>query len=121
MAKINAVIDRAPARKTMPNQTNVHGASVQSIVRRPMQYWYDPQRKAAWPFDGHYSGDDKLIKLTDTEEMMPIFDILPRLLLAGHKLREQDGEWHLFRADGEGLAAGRTFRGLCVNIVLAGF
>jgi len=50
----------------------------------------------------------------------PIFDILPRLWASGHATKKQDGTWWLFRSDGEGLISGRTFRELCVNIVLAG-
>lgn len=96
------------------------GASVQSIVRRPAQYWYDPKRGKAWPFDGHCGGDDKLIKLTDADEVMPILDVLPRLWGEGYRTCEQDGEWHLFRKDGEGIVLGKTFRDLCVNILLAG-
>jgi hypothetical protein len=51
----------------------------------------------------------------------PVFDILPRLWATGHKTKEQDGEWWLFRKDGEGLVSGSTFRKLCVSIALAGF
>lgn len=104
----------------MTKSKDSDGASVQSIVRRPAQYWYDPKRGKAWPFDGHYGGDDKLIKLTDADEVMPIFDVLPRLWSEGYRTCEQDGEWHLFRKDGEGIAIGKTFRDLCVNILLAG-
>lgn len=70
-------------------------------------------------FDSHY-GDEHLIKLTDAEEVMPIFDVLSRLWAEGYRTCEQDGNWHLFRKDGEGIAIGKTFRDLCVNIVLAG-
>jgi hypothetical protein len=94
--------------------------AVETVVRRPTQYWYDPKRGKAWPFDGHHEGDGHLIKLIDAEEVMPIFDVLPRLWAEGYKTREQEGEWHLFRKDGEGIAIGKTFRDLCVNILLAG-
>lgn len=53
-------------------------------------------------------------------DVYPIFDVLPRLWAAGYKTKEQDGEWWLFRSDGEGICSGRDFRGLCVNIILAG-
>lgn len=53
-------------------------------------------------------------------EVYPIFDILPRLWSAGYTTCEQDGRWHLFRKDGEGVVSGVTFRDLCVNIVLCG-
>lgn len=55
-----------------------------------------------------------------TTDPYPIFDILERLLSTGHEIKKQDDLWHLFRGDGEGLMTGRTFRELCVNIVLAG-
>ena len=31
-------------------------------------YWYDPATGKAWPFDGHYGGDDKLLKLRRVEQ-----------------------------------------------------
>ena len=31
-------------------------------------YWYDPATGRAWPFDGHYGGDDKLIKLRRVDD-----------------------------------------------------
>jgi len=104
----------------MTTEKTPSSTSVDWIVRRPVQYWYDPKRGKAWPFDGNYGGDDKLIKLTDAQEVLPIFDVLPRLWSDGYRTCEQDGNWHLFRKDGEGIATGKTFRDLCVNIVLAG-
>lgn len=73
-------------------------------------------------------GDDKaklLNLVSETRErteatMYPIFDILPRLWASGFKTVEQDGEWHLFEKGGDGLMTGKTFRELCVNIVLGG-
>lgn len=53
-------------------------------------------------------------------DLYPVFDILERLYREGYYTSEQDGQWWLWRKDGEGIACGRTFRGLCVNIVLAG-
>lgn len=53
-------------------------------------------------------------------DVYPIFDVLPRLWATGHKTKEQDGEWWLFDGGGEGIVSGRDFRGLCVNIILAG-
>ena len=29
------------------------------------QYWYNPKSGKVWPFDGHYGGDEALIKLVD--------------------------------------------------------
>jgi hypothetical protein len=53
-------------------------------------------------------------------EMYPVFDILQRLWASGHKTVEQDAHWWLFDKAGEFKSCGRTFRELCVNIVLAG-
>lgn len=50
----------------------------------------------------------------------PVFDILERLYESGHYTKKQDGRWYLFDKGGDGIASGETFRGLCVNIVLAG-
>jgi hypothetical protein len=49
----------------------------------------------------------------------PIFDILERLYDSGHYTTKQDGRWILFDKGGEGVMSGETFRGLCVNIILA--
>lgn len=88
---------------------------------RPRQYWYDPKRGVAWEYDGKYGGDGQdLILLTNTDDMMPIFDVLPRLWDAGYVTKPQDGSWYLFRSDGEGIVSGATFRDLCVNILLSG-
>lgn len=108
-----------PAKPTGVSQA-LSASSEQPIVNRPAQYWYCPKSGKAWPFDGDCEGGDKLIKLTDTEEVLPIFDVLPRLWSAGYTTREQDGEWNLFRKDGEAITTGKTFRDLCVNILLAG-
>ena len=53
-------------------------------------------------------------------DVYPVFDTLQRLWCDGYVTKEQDGEWWLFRKDGEGIVSGGDFRGLCVNIVLAG-
>jgi hypothetical protein len=55
-----------------------------------------------------------------SRELYPVFDILQRLWASGHKTVEQDGQWWLFDKSGEGKTCGRTFREMCVNIVLAG-
>lgn len=83
-------------------------------------YWYDPERKAAWPFDGHHDGDGGLVKLVDSNQVLPVLDLLPRLWETGHVTKEQDGQWWLFDKTGEGVIAGSSFRDLCLNIVLAG-
>lgn len=70
---------------------------------------------------GLWNTDEDAVKQwEDRPDIYPVFDILPRLWASGHVTKEQDGEWWLFRDDGEGLISGKDFRGLCVNIVLAG-
>lgn len=54
------------------------------------------------------------------ETLFPVFDTLERLYDSGHYVKKQDGMWHLFNKDGEGIACGQTFRALCVNVVLEG-
>ena len=49
-----------------------------------------------------------------------IFDILERLYESGHSTLKSGGVWWLLDKDSEGVISGETFRGLCVNIVLAG-
>ena len=93
---------------------------VKVAATRPQEYWYDPKRGKAWEYDGTYGGDQKFIRLVDIDEVLPILGVLPRLWATGHKTVEQDGLWHLFDKDGEGIATGTTFRGLCVNILLMG-
>lgn len=66
------------------------------------------------------SREEAAQKWNDRADAYPIFDVLPRLWAEGYKTKEQDGEWWLFRADGEGVCGGSDFRGLCVNIILAG-
>lgn len=90
-----------------------------SIGRRGV-YWYDPNRGRAWPYDGTHGGDQELVQLFESESLFPVFDTLERLFRDGHYIKEQDGRWHLFAKDGEGVASGESVRKLCVNIVLAG-
>ena len=52
------------------------------------------------------------------QQMYPIFDILPRLWASGHLTFEKDGEWILLDGFSEVVMTGKTFRELCVNIVL---
>ena len=84
------------------------------------RYWYDPERKAAWPYDGDQEDTRPFITLVDAEHFFPVFDTLERLWKEGYETKEQDGRWWLFDKAGEGIASGNSFRGLCVNIVLAG-
>ncbi len=64
-------------------------------------------------------GEDEKIEFA-LESSFHIFDILPRLWANEHTTVEQDGEWWLFDRAGEGVISGKTFKKLCVNIVLAG-
>ena len=58
---------------------------------------------------------DLIRKATD---LYPVFDILQELLHRGATIKEQDGRWHLFAKNGEGIISGRTFREMCVNLLL---
>lgn len=70
---------------------------------------------------GNWTTDEDAVKQWEGRpDVYPIFDILPRLWADGYKTKEQDGKWWLFSCGGEGIISGRDFRGLCVNIVLAG-
>jgi hypothetical protein len=55
-------------------------------------------------------------------ELFPVFDTLDRLIRQGHRVIQpvSNGSFYLANADGQLLASGRSFRDLCVNIVLAG-
>ena len=50
------------------------------------------------------------------EEMKNAIDCLPLVWSEGYATREQDGEWHLFRSDGEGILVANSFRELCLAI-----
>ena len=86
------------------------------------RYWYNPELNTAWPYDGCHDGDDQLIELIDAEKFMSIFDTLPRLCDKGYTIvPDENGTWRLMDSDGVSIVtSGRTFRELCVNIVLAG-
>jgi hypothetical protein len=81
---------------------------------------------AAWP--GQYKKCDvqlawemyQIGRSQAQRELYPVFDSLQRLWASGHVTTEQNGQWWLFDEAGEGKSYGRTFRELCVNIVLAG-
>lgn len=45
------------------------------------------------------------------------FEIIPRLLDIGYKIRKQDGEWWIFEDNGEGVVGGATFREMCERLV----
>ena len=50
--------------------------------------------------------------------LYPVFDILESLLHRGCSIQEQDGRWWIFDDTGEGVISGKTFREMCVNLVL---
>jgi len=52
------------------------------------------------------------------QDRYPVFDILQELLHYGATIKEQDGRWHLFAKNGEGIISGTTLREMCVNLVL---
>lgn len=116
-AKFVEAMERLSGRKI----TGVDVVASEPAISSDGRYWYDPSRGKAWPWDGNWGCEDKLMQLVDVERFMPILDILPRLWAKGWKTVEQDGEWWLFGEDGEDIDRGRTFRELCVNIVLAGY
>ena len=47
-----------------------------------------------------------------------IIKILPSLWEEGYRTAEQDGSWHLFRKDGEGMVEGTDFFDLCSKILV---
>ena len=55
-------------------------------------------------------------------ELFPVFDTLDRLIRQGHRVicPVDNGSFYLANADRQILASGKSFRELCVNIVLAG-
>ena len=57
---------------------------------------------------------------SEKTDLFPVFDIIDRLWESGNYIKRQDGSLWLFDAKGEGVLCSGTFRGLCVNIILAG-
>jgi len=43
--------------------------------------------------------------------------LLEARLSEGCKIEYQDGRWHIFEADGEGVCSGETIRELLINLV----
>lgn len=70
--------------------------------------------------DKKNDGSEVADSLVDANTFMPIFDVLERLWSDGYKTKKQDGRWWLFKPSGDGVVSGRSFRELCVNIILAG-
>jgi len=62
-------------------------------------------------------GDDEKIEFA-LDSAFHVLDILPRLWAAGYTAVEQGEEWWLFAPTGDGVVSGKTFKKLCVNIVL---
>lgn len=58
--------------------------------------------------------------ITQQDAIYPVFDRLEEILTDGGYIKKQGGMWWLFDADGNGLAAGDSIRGMCVNLVLGG-
>ena len=52
------------------------------------------------------------------QNLFPVFNILQELLHYGATIKEQDGRWHLFAKNGEGIVSGTTLREMCANLVL---
>jgi hypothetical protein len=55
-----------------------------------------------------------------SDDVLPILDRLPKLWAEGFRTRAEVGRWVLVAPDGVVLCSAESFRGLCVNIVLAG-
>jgi len=48
----------------------------------------------------------------------PVLDgLLTEFLEQGATIKKQDGQWHLFRADGEGLAVGDTISYMLEDLI----
>jgi hypothetical protein len=48
----------------------------------------------------------------------PVLDgILTEFIVQGAKIKKQDGQWHLFAKDGEGLAEGETISKMLMNLI----
>jgi len=44
-------------------------------------------------------------------------ELLEARLSEGCKIEHQDGKWHIFEADGEGVCSGETIRELLINLI----
>lgn len=58
---------------------------------------------------------DRLRKIV--KEILPSLDLLQTRLERGEYLEHQDGRWHLFDKDGEGVASGASLRGLLIELI----
>ena len=58
--------------------------------------------------------------ITPPDAIYPVFDRLEEILTDGGYIKKHGRMWWLFDADGNGLSAGDSIRGMCVNLVLGG-
>ena len=54
---------------------------------------------------------------TMVESAIPSLDLLQAHLDKGAYLSYQDNEWHLFRANGEGIVSGKNIREILMNLI----
>lgn len=52
-----------------------------------------------------------------SRNLIPSLDLLQARLERGEYLAKQDGEWHLFEADGEGVTSGGSLREILINLI----
>ena len=58
---------------------------------------------------------DRLRKIV--QGLIPALDLLQDRLERGEYLAQQDGLWHLFDVNGEGVVSGPTLRDLLINLI----
>jgi hypothetical protein len=58
---------------------------------------------------------DRLRKII--KEIVPSLDLLQIRLERGEYMVTQDGEWHLFDVEGEGVVSGKNLRELLINLI----
>lgn len=85
--------------------------AIEKLTREPFEH----RRTAQW-LQGFCESAVNL----RSDRFMPIFDILPRLWRDGYTAELRGEDWVLRSPDYDVVAQGVSFRGLCVNIVLAG-
>ena len=61
--------------------------------------------------------EEMIVSLLFDESFIPSLDLLETHLEAEAELVKQDDEWHLFDKGGEGIAKGKSIRGLLVNLI----
>jgi hypothetical protein len=55
------------------------------------------------------------------ENAVPSIDLLQARFERGQKLAMQDGKWHLFDKEGEGVTSGKTLRDILLNLIWMDF